>query len=294
MKRLLLSAMLAFGLNALGQVPSYVPTSGLEAWWEFNTNALDGSGNGNDGTVNGASLTTDRFGTSNAAYHFDGVDNYIECGTIMDISTKQAITISGWFYVESVSNFSNQYTGLSFGTKDLGTVNLRVRTDSDYLFQAQHANAGEANSISMRSNNSFYVNEWYHVVGVYADDTVSLFVNGLEQSYFTGVGNLLSAIPSTSIFKIGLSYGTGDVPFYFKGKLDDIGIWNRALTRCEILSLYSGYTCTSDISELSSNTDKELVGIYDLMGRTTEFTPNTPLIYVYSDGTCVRVFRLEE
>ena len=293
MKKLLLLGAVAFGLNSFGQVPSYVPTNGLEAWWEFNSNALDESGNNNDGTVNGASLTADRFGNSNEAYSFDGIDDYIACGTVMDISTKQAISISGWFYVESVSSFNNQYTGLSFGTKDMGTVNLRVRTDSDYLFQAQHADAGESNSISMRGDNSFYLNEWYHVVGIYADDTVSLFVNGLPQSYFTGIGNLLSSIPSSSIFKIGLSYGSSNTPAYYKGKLDDIGIWNRALTHCEVLSLYSQQICTANNIEISLNNHKEVIGIYDLMGRETVFTQNIPLIYLYDDGTRERVMKLE-
>ena len=50
-----------------GQVPSYVPTNGLVGYWPFNGNANDESGNGNNGTVNGATLTTDRFGNSNSA-----------------------------------------------------------------------------------------------------------------------------------------------------------------------------------------------------------------------------------
>ena len=54
-------------------VPSYVPTNGLIGWWGFNGNALDGSGNGNHGTVNGATLTADRFRYSNIASNFDGI-----------------------------------------------------------------------------------------------------------------------------------------------------------------------------------------------------------------------------
>ena len=54
------------------QVPSYVPTSGLVGYWPFIGNANDESGNGNNGTVTGATLTADRFGNSNSAYSFDG------------------------------------------------------------------------------------------------------------------------------------------------------------------------------------------------------------------------------
>ena len=55
-------------------VPNYVPTNGLVGWWPFNGNANDESGNGNNGTVNGATLTTDRNGMAGQAYNFDGND----------------------------------------------------------------------------------------------------------------------------------------------------------------------------------------------------------------------------
>lgn len=53
--------------------------SGLVGYWPFCGNANDESGNGNNGTVNGATLTNDRFGNMNAAYSFDGVDDFIQC-----------------------------------------------------------------------------------------------------------------------------------------------------------------------------------------------------------------------
>ena len=53
----------------------------LQMWYTFNGNALDASGNGNDGTVNGPTLTADRFGAPNSAYLFDGIDDYIDAGT---------------------------------------------------------------------------------------------------------------------------------------------------------------------------------------------------------------------
>ena len=67
MKKLLLLSVLLIAGSSFGQVPNYVPTNGLLGWWPFNGNANDESGNGNDGTVNGATLTTDRFGVSNKA-----------------------------------------------------------------------------------------------------------------------------------------------------------------------------------------------------------------------------------
>ncbi|MGK5093982.1 hypothetical protein WDW89_18465 [Deltaproteobacteria bacterium TL4] len=56
---------------------SSIPTNGLVAYYPFNGNANDESGNWNNGTVNGATLTTDRHGNANKAYSFDGADDYI-------------------------------------------------------------------------------------------------------------------------------------------------------------------------------------------------------------------------
>ena len=81
MKKILLVFIAICGLATMsfGQgVPSYVSTNGLVGWWPFNGNANDESGNGNNGTVNGAILATDRFGNANSAFGFNGVNC---CGT---------------------------------------------------------------------------------------------------------------------------------------------------------------------------------------------------------------------
>ena len=78
MRKLLLSALFAlFSLSTFAQIPTYVPANGLVGWWPFNGNANDESGNGNNGTVNVATLTSDRFGVVNKAYSFDGLSNEI-------------------------------------------------------------------------------------------------------------------------------------------------------------------------------------------------------------------------
>ncbi len=59
------------------QLPTYVPANDLIAWYPYNGNAIDASGNGNNGIVNGATLTNDRFGNSNSTYNFTGITNAI-------------------------------------------------------------------------------------------------------------------------------------------------------------------------------------------------------------------------
>ena len=108
--------LLIFGLimttqMIYAQTPYYVPTNGLVGYWPFNGNANDESGNGNNGTVNGATLTTDRFGNSNSAYSFDGINDYI--GTnLSGITGQNSRTISFWF--NSNNNTSGIKTYLEF------------------------------------------------------------------------------------------------------------------------------------------------------------------------------------
>ncbi len=85
MKNKLLLLAMGIALSAqtlMAQVPSYVPTDGLAGYWPFSGNANDESGNSHNGTVNGATLTADRFGNANSAYYFNGTSSYIYAGNI--------------------------------------------------------------------------------------------------------------------------------------------------------------------------------------------------------------------
>ena len=81
-KSILFTAATMLGLTAatMAQVPNYVPTNGLVGWWPFNGNANDESGNGNNGTVNGATLANDRFGNPSQALNLSGNNQHILIG----------------------------------------------------------------------------------------------------------------------------------------------------------------------------------------------------------------------
>ena len=94
-------------------IPAYVPSNGLVGWWPFNGNANDESGNGNNGTVNGATLTSDRNGSANSAYSFNGISNYIECLSNSTLQVSNAYSISLWFNSNLFNNGQYGYTLLS-------------------------------------------------------------------------------------------------------------------------------------------------------------------------------------
>jgi hypothetical protein len=98
--------------------------NGLVACYPFNANAKDESGNGNNGTVNGATLTTDRFGKANSAYSFNGT-NFIALPTDKFAFTEYSYSV--WIYVASNPTLGDAYRILSIGgncgDQDINTGN---------------------------------------------------------------------------------------------------------------------------------------------------------------------------
>jgi len=96
-KKLSLALLMLLGFTNVvnAQIPSYVPADGLVGYWPFSGNANDLSPNTNNGTVNGATLTTDRFGNADSAYNFDGTSNFIsiEDNNSLDLSNQYTISV---------------------------------------------------------------------------------------------------------------------------------------------------------------------------------------------------------
>jgi hypothetical protein len=208
-------------------VPSYVPTNGLVGWWGFNGNAQDGSGNGNHGTVNGATLTTDRLGNQNGAYSFDGTSNYISTA---DIDLQDTATISVWVYPVGTSG--------ALVDKSMDAI-----SNSGYTFIYNNSNpwglyahvgwSGNTNNNILLSNNFISLNQWHHFVLTLNNGIAKIYVDRILVYTQTGVN---STTQNNDILLFGKSVWGGNL---FNGKLDDIGIWNRALTQQEITNLYN-------------------------------------------------------
>jgi hypothetical protein len=249
MKHLLtLALVLCLGTFASAQIPSYVPTNGLVGWWPFNGNANDESGNGNHGTVNGATLAADRFGNAGKAYSFDGVDDFLNISHTSSLAIVGDITISVW--KKSFGNTGNYET---FLTKRDGNGNWNYSLGASHYYGSggcpQEVNkylTGRRNgggtqyelkfSDSLVSNS---VNNWLHILLVIKNNTVSFYINDIltGSSCFGNIFNI-PAIDLGAPLTIG-SCNCG-LSEYFNGLLDDIAIYNRALTPAEVQQLYLG------------------------------------------------------
>ena len=244
-KSLIMTAVATLGMAAVTMaqcVPSYVPSNGLVGWWPFNGNANDESGNGNNGTVNGATLTTDKFGNIGKAYSFDGVNDFIQVASTGFPSGNQSRTLSVWFKVSQYPSPNNTYTLLNYGTagnnNSCGLAIDSIFSGGPRLFFFSWSQADVFDTIF------FNKQEWHNLIGSFDGTTGKLYLDG----------NLLSSKISNwntelNSFTIGKNNQTNSSPGYFtKGNIDDIGIWNRALTQQEITDLYNGNICYQKVT----------------------------------------------
>lgn len=207
-----------------------IPTTGLMAWYPFIGNANDMSGNGNNGTVNGATLTSDRFGNVNSAYNFNGTNTYISVPNVAS-QGNAARTIVCWVN----SNYLGPQGAISTGSaatcqafnlvtsyqNNIGIPGLMGYDVSCDYFPSTGTSATNgvwkflSITYDMNSNIKIYVN------GI-LDNSGNLGHNTTGQENFIGRSNDLILYPN-----------------YWNGKIDDIRFYNRALTQSEITALYN-------------------------------------------------------
>ena len=121
-------AVALFGMGCASTQPAFV-SDGLVAYFPFNGNAKDESGNKNDGTVNGAVLRTDRHGASNKAYQFDGLDDYINIPNHASLEVPTGgLTISAWIYKKGEGAGS---TVLAKGNGAANNYDYTLHADTD-------------------------------------------------------------------------------------------------------------------------------------------------------------------
>jgi hypothetical protein len=233
----------------MAQVPSYVPTNGLVGYWPFNGNANDESGNGNNGTVNGATLTTDRFGNPNAAYHFEDIGSGMSL--IQGNSYLQGdYTLTFWFKTDQ----TQLQRILDYRTTCLGGTEQRYTyvLDND---QVRHGYVGNG-SPSGYTYGDFTYGEWQNVTFVREGSVGRLYVNGAVVD--THTSPLVNITTSTTLVVSSESpcislFGQNDRRFI--GDLDDMGIWSRALTEQEISDINSSnQSCSLTILADASTT----------------------------------------
>ena len=271
---------------------SPVPTQNLVAYYPFNGNAEDESGNGYDGQVTGATLVEDRFGETNSAYSFDRDNDYIQVPNSVDmIKGDEEMTVSFWAYFkrdESNQHIIGNFTSYNFaqfrdwgfftiGTNYMGSFNHRDDVDVRINYNVHHGSVMD-----------LVLHQWEHITLVYDRNSVRVYVDGNMTQYneapvkpFT-VGNNFNLM-------IGASRPNDD--YTFEGMLDDIRIYNRALDSAEVLSLNRESPRTDYLFDTIRHVviDTTFIPVYDTTFVTREVYDTTYVNQTVYDTTYTAV-----
>ncbi len=223
-------------------LPSWVPEKGLVAFWPMSGNGDDASGNAHHGAVHGASLIPDRFGMENSAFSFDG-NSFIDVTDAASLNPTSGLTLSMW--VQTTTDHSlagvlgkwNNYGGIVGVNKE------------QFCFNVSDTNHGVNFGLKTKDNFKVYPREdtviykngnWNHYVGTYDGSNARLFVNGRQVSSYRTSGPIEVFAQNFEIGRIAGGQPTCATAYYFTGNIDDVGMWNRALSVAEISALLSG------------------------------------------------------
>jgi hypothetical protein len=194
------------------------------AYYPFNGNANDESGNNRNLVKNGSiQLTNDRFGNTNSAYLFDGSDDYLEHST--DIPSLSKYTISLWAKVTSGSSYESVFTSRN-GTDNNKGFQIESTTSNGFRVSTKNGTDLSFGDVSL--------NVWY-LITITADNSskdTRAYLNGVFIDNVTSVANTFYF----DGFRIGRNRG-GDR--YFGGTIDDVKIYDRVLSPINIEFLYS-------------------------------------------------------
>jgi len=233
MKKLLtILFAVALGLSLSAQVPDYVPTDGLVAWYPFNGNANDESGNGHHGEEYGTSYVDDRFNGSAMAIACGEPQfaTWVQLPTELE-TTALDFTFSFWIQPWSIDGRSELISRDDNAPQAGGDWSIYI-TDGVLNFETRIGN--EPTNFVVGGN--VEANAWSHVViNRNASQGENLiFLNG---AIVAAAAEPFGALSPTNPIHIGRHAVLESL--FFRGDFDDFGFWNRALTEEEILGLYN-------------------------------------------------------
>ena len=215
---------------------------GLVAWYKLDGNAQDSSGNGHDGTVVGATATTDHFGNADRAMAFDGVDDWLTFPDSADFHV-QNFSISAWIKPSALSpGFSTIFT------KDDWNVGYQLLLGEDSsvkLFIA--GNDQWQTNCSKTLSPNLLLNRWTHLVGTCDEKNLKIFMDG-QLIADVPRAMAMSAYGSKSLF---IGRNVHNAVYLWNGAIDDVRIYNCALSADEVKELYDGGSLTYILIEAS-------------------------------------------
>ena len=225
-------------------------TNGLVAYYPLDTNANDASGNGNNGIINGATSTTDRFNRANSAYYFDG-NSWITMPQTRLLDGANNATISVWVVIKSGT--SGEILAAGDGRALLDPVHLHFAPQNADAMRFQNTTLGNVpnafigDNLSGQTLTNFTADTWHQIIVVLSTNNplgmLTVYVDGVVNAVQIGSDD---GTPFTRIaYDVNMPFLIGAITFFngpgefWTGKIDDIRIYNRALSPYEVAQLYA-------------------------------------------------------
>ncbi len=208
---------------------SVVAPANLLAYYPLNGDAVDAGNFGHDGTVFEATPTTDRNGNTNQAFYFDGVNDYIDLG---DWENGGPMSFTFWARWDAFNNYS-RIIDLGNGSSSNNIIVANYQTGNTFLFSI-YKNSSET---QFRSTSAITSGKWdYFAVTVDNNGIMTIYKNGIQ------IEQKLNGVTPNKLLRsaqfIGKSNFSADG--YFKGAIDELKIYNKALSADEIRLDYEG------------------------------------------------------
>lgn len=247
------------------------------AYYTFDGNYQDNTGNERDLYVIAGSPTSVGDCKNNGCYYYDGVGDAFQNDTFGCISSTDNYTISGWINTTSTAG-----TNVFWSSQDDGATNdryeLRMDDGSSGKWEALHYVDGVESDVL--SNAVPSINTWYHIVQRYneATTTLEMWVNGVKQTDTDATSGTTSNLGSFTFCRFGNGAG-----WECEGRIDEVGIWNRHLSDSEISDLYNG-----GAGDFSPESPPENDVTYNIIDYYTQTTINNFTINIsggYSNST---------
>jgi hypothetical protein len=213
-------------------VAPILPTQ-LLACYKFDGNALDSKGS-NHGTVNGATLTTDRFGKANSAYSFNGISNYISIPGA-SLAPNQ-YTYAAWVNASNTTAYSQTIISIGGNGSDQAVALTNVTASNPNWNFFSYIYYAALPIPQVLSTNNVTTNQWHFVVATRTVNNLTLYIDGKKVGTVSSTG-VAPAYATPIAGAIGSRY-RADIQF-FTGKIDDVKIYVGALTEEEVSLLYN-------------------------------------------------------
>jgi hypothetical protein len=283
-----------YGAGSFGKCKPTCVTApaNLVSWWTGDNTAIDIQ-SGNNGTMkNGATFAN---GKVAQAFSLDGVNDYVDVGSPGSLNITGPLTVDAWIKPKALGTTQAVYN-TSSNAFNLGEVLLRVNPDGT-IGWLRRGSQGVPNVLYESTNTNVAAGVWTHIAAVFDGNTLQVYINGVLDSATPSVVSYGGGAPPR------VKIGSDDFDEIFNGSIDEVEVFNSALSAGDVASVYnagSAGKCKTGLFYVS-NYNSNTIDVFDNTGAHIEqfagvypnfaipfglaFDPSGNLLVAYSGGS---------